>query len=398
MAELLHMKALVEPGRALTNEEKQRYSRHLLIPDVDLLGQQRLINAKVLCIGAGGLGSPTILYLAAAGVGTIGILDFDQVEISNLQRQIIHSQTDVGKSKVQSAAEKAKALNPSINLNLHQVRLDESNALEIFANYDLIIDGTDNFATRYLINDAAALLGKPYIWGSIYRFDGQASVFWSEHGPCYRCLHPSPPPPGLVPSCAEGGVLGSLCGAIGAIQSTEAIKLITGIGHSLLGELLIHSALDTTYQKIKIEKNPNCPICNGTQTKLLPSYQALCNPGVFAITTEELAVRLLAEPDLVLVDVREPDEFAAGAISGALLLPVAKFFDGSALQLLPRDQEIVLYCRSGVRSANCLEILRGAGFLQSAHLEGGILAWQGAGQNLATYESNAVRDEGLNER
>ena len=246
------MKALVEPGRALTDEEKHRYSRHLLIPDLDLLGQRRLINAKVLCVGAGGLGAPTILYLAAAGVGTIGILDFDLVELSNLQRQVIHSQGDVGRSKVDSAAEKAKALNPSVNLNLHKTMIDESNALKIISEYDLVIDCTDNFATRYLINDAAALLGKPCIWGSIYRFDGQASVFWSEYGPCYRCMHPTPPPPGLVPNCAEGGVLGSLCGSIGTIQSTEAIKLITGIGEPLIGKLLIHNAIDSSYQTVTI--------------------------------------------------------------------------------------------------------------------------------------------------
>ena len=403
MAELLHMKALVEPGRALTNEEKQRYSRHLLIPDVDMLGQQRLLNAKVLCIGAGGLGSPTILYLAAAGVGTIGILDFDRVEISNLQRQIIHTHSDLGKSKVQSAAEKAVALNPSINLILHEVRLDETNALGIFADYDLIIDCTDNFATRYLINDAAAILGKPYIWGSIYRFDGQASVFWSEYGPCYRCLHPVPPPPGLVPSCAEGGVLGSICGAIGSIQSTEAIKLITGIGEPLVGKLLIHNALDASQQAIKIEKSPNCPICNGTMKALLSSYEAFCNAGLSSINSSELAARFTSGEDFLLVDVREPEEFASGAIADAQLLPVATFLDGSALQVLPRDKEIVLYCRSGVRSASCLQILRSAGFARSVHLEGGILAWQSLQvsetDSKSKSESNSkFNSEGLNER
>ncbi|MGI9199037.1 MAG: molybdopterin-synthase adenylyltransferase MoeB [Candidatus Nanopelagicaceae bacterium] len=377
MAELRHMKALVEPGRKLTNDELSRYSRHLLLPNVDLLGQERLLNAKVLCIGAGGLGSPTILYLAAAGVGTIGILDFDQVDLTNLQRQIIHTQNDVGKSKARSAAEKASALNPSINLNLHEVKLDESNALEILSGYDVIVDCTDNFATRYLINDACALLDKPYVWGSIYRFDGQVSTFWSKHGSCYRCLHPAPPPAGLVPSCDEGGVLGSLCGVIGSIQSTEVIKLITGIGESLISKLLIHDSLENSFKKLIIEKRPNCEICNGSQKTLLTSYESFCNAnyGNLGIEVAQLQEIMAQNPELFLVDVREPEEFQAGYIDGALLLPVAKFVDGSALKLLPRNKEIVLYCRSGVRSANCLSIIKNAGFSNSTHLLGGILAW-----------------------
>ena len=380
MAELRHMKALVEPGRKLTNDELSRYSRHLLLPNVDLVGQERLINAKVLCIGAGGLGSPTILYLAAAGVGTIGILDFDQVDLTNLQRQIIHTQNDVGKSKARSAAEKASALNPSINLNLHEVKLDELNALEILIGYDVIVDCTDNFATRYLINDACALLEKPYVWGSIYRFDGQVSTFWSKHGPCYRCLHPTPPPVGAVPSCAEGGVLGSLCGVIGSIQSTEVIKLITGIGEPLIGQLLLHDSLDNSFKKVKIEKRPSCEICNGSQTALLNSYESFCNGnyvnyGNLGIEVAQFQEIMAQNTEFSLVDVREPEEFQAGYIDGALLLPVAKFVDGSALKLLPRDKEIVLYCRSGVRSANCLSIIQNAGFINSTHLLGGILAW-----------------------
>jgi molybdopterin/thiamine biosynthesis adenylyltransferase/rhodanese-related sulfurtransferase len=377
MAELRHMKALVEPGRKLTNDELSRYSRHLLLPNVDLLGQERLLNAKVLCIGAGGLGSPTILYLAAAGVGTIGILDFDQVDLTNLQRQIIHTQNDVGKSKARSAAEKASALNPSINLNLHEVKLDESNALEILSSYDVIVDCTDNFATRYLINDACALLDKPYVWGSIYRFDGQVSTFWSKHGSCYRCLHPAPPPAGLVPSCDEGGVLGSLCGVIGSIQSTEVIKLITGIGESLISKLLIHDSLENSFKKLIIEKRPSCEICNGSQKTLLTSYESFCNAnyGNLGIEVAQLQEIMAQNPELFLVDVREPEEFQAGYIDGALLLPVAKFVDGSALKLLPRNKEIVLYCRSGVRSANCLSIIKNAGFSNSTHLLGGILAW-----------------------
>ena len=312
--------------------EMARYSRHILIPDIDHIGQQRIINAKVLCIGAGGLGSPTILYLAAAGIGEIGIVDFDRVDISNLQRQIIHNQSDVGKSKAQSAKEKVLQLNENVKVNLHEVRLDTSNALEIFRNYDLIIDCTDNFATRYLVNDAAALLGKPYIWGSIYRFDGQAAVFWSNSGPCYRCLHPTPPPAGSVPSCAEGGVLGVLCGAIGAIQSNEAIKLITGVGKSLLGSLLIYDALDSSYKKVEIKKNANCPICNGSQSSLLPDYEEFCGIGE-TITAQELRQK----SNYLLIDVREPVEHAALSIPGALLIPMGKFEDGSAFAQIPAE-------------------------------------------------------------
>lgn len=379
MAELPHMKALVAPGRKLTNDELARYSRHLLIPEIDEVGQARLLNAKVLCVGAGGLGSPTILYLAAAGVGTIGILDYDNVEISNLQRQVIHTEADLGKSKVESAASKVRALNPSINLNLHEEKLTENNAIEIFKDYDLVIDGTDNFATRYLINDAAAILGKPYIWGSIYRFDGQVSIFWSQHGPCYRCVYPTPPAPGLVPSCAEGGVLGSLCGAIGTIQSTEAIKLITGIGEPLIGKLLIHNALDNSYLQVKVEPSAICPICRGSQRSLLPSYEAFCGytdkEALLGIDVKDLEELFDAKEPIFLVDVREPEEFATGAIGNAQLMPVSQFVDGSALKKLPKDQKIVLYCRSGIRSANCLEIVKSAGFFNSTHLAGGILAW-----------------------
>lgn len=372
MAELLDMKALVEPGRALTDEEIRRYSRHLLIPDIDLVGQQRIINSRVLCIGAGGLGSPTIMYLAAAGIGTIGIIDFDQVDISNLQRQIIHTENDLGKNKAVSAKEKVLALNSNVEVLTYQVRLTENNALEIFKDYDLIIDCTDNFATRYLVNDAAALLEKPYIWGSIYRFDGQASVFWSQQGPCYRCLHPTPPPAGSVPSCAEGGVLGVLCGAIGAIQSNEAIKLITGVGNSLLGKLIVYDALESSYSKIDIKKNPNCPICSGLQTSLLQDYQAFCGQ-LDSISVDELKSR---KNEYLLIDVREPDEHAALAIPGAVLIPKGRFEDGSAFSSLPKDKEIILHCRSGIRSAQCLELLREAGFTNSTHLRGGIIAWE----------------------
>ncbi len=372
MAELLDMKALIEPGRALTGEEKERYSRHILIPDIDMVGQQRIVNAKVLCIGAGGLGSPTILYLAAAGVGQIGILDFDKVELSNLQRQIIHTQADVGKSKARSAKEKAEALNPNVKINLHEFRLENHNALEVFAEYDLIIDCTDNFATRYLVNDAAALLGKPYIWGSIYRFDGQVSLFWSKEGPRYRCLHPTPPAPGSVPSCAEGGVLGVLCGAIGSIQTNEAIKLITGIGKTLIGDLLIYDALNNSSRYLEIKKSPNCPICSGTQRDLLSDYEEFCGLSN-GITPAQLKAR---SNNYLLIDVREPEEFKISSISGAKLIPKINFEDGSIFSSLPADREIILYCRSGVRSDKCLSLLRTAGFNNSTHLKGGIIAWE----------------------
>ena len=268
---------LVEPAAELTVDEVRRYSRHLIIPDIGMTGQKRLKNAKVLCVGAGGLGSPALMYLAAAGVGTLGIAEFDVVDESNLQRQIIHGQSDVGRSKAESARDTVREINPHVEVVLHEERLDSSNAMDIFRPYDLIIDGTDNFATRYLVNDACVLLGKPYVWGSIYRFDGQASVFWAEHGPCYRCLYPEPPPPGMVPSCAEGGVLGVLCASVGSIQVNEAIKLLTGIGDVLVGRLMIYDALEMTYREVKVRKDPECAVCgkNPTVTELI-DYDAFC--------------------------------------------------------------------------------------------------------------------------
>ena len=268
---------LVAPAEDLTIAEVRRYSRHLIIPDVGKTGQRRLKNARVLCVGAGGLGSPALLYLAAAGVGTLGIIDFDVVDESNLQRQIIHGQSDLGRPKAVSAMESIREINPLVNVILHEERLDSDNAMQIFEPYDLIVDGTDNFATRYLVNDACVLLGKPYVWGSIYRFDGQASVFWAEHGPCYRCLYPEPPPPGMVPSCAEGGVLGVLCGAIGSIQVTEAIKVITGIGEPLVGRLMIYDALEMSYRTVRVRKDPECPVCgkNPSITELI-DYEEFC--------------------------------------------------------------------------------------------------------------------------
>jgi adenylyltransferase/sulfurtransferase len=378
--------ALVSPGPALTVDEVRRYSRHLIIPDVAMAGQQRLMNAKVLCVGAGGLGSPALMYLAAAGVGTIGIVEFDTVDESNLQRQIIHGQSDIGKSKAQSAKAKISEINPNVNVITHETRLDNSNVKEIFSQYDIIVDGTDNFATRYLVNDACVILKKPYVWGSIYRFDGQASVFWAEYGPCYRCLYPEPPPPGMVPSCAEGGVLGVLCATIGSIQTTEAIKVITGIGEPLIGSLMIYDALDMTFRKIKVRKDPNCPLCgdNPTQTDLLPDYEAFC--GVLSdaaevavkdstISVTELAAKIDAKADFYLVDVREPSEFEIVRIPGSHLIPKQGFLDGTVLATLPQDKPIILHCKSGVRSAECLAILKSAGFADATHVAGGVIAW-----------------------
>ena len=382
----MNLPPLVAPGRPLTVDEVRRYSRHLIIPDVAMAGQQRLMNAKVLCVGAGGLGSPALMYLAAAGVGTLGIVEFDTVDESNLQRQIIHGQSDIGKSKAQSAKEKVSEINPYVNVILHETRLDVSNVMEIFSQYDLIVDGTDNFATRYLVNDACVLLKKPYVWGSIYRFDGQASVFWAEYGPCYRCLYPEPPPPGMVPSCAEGGVLGVLCASIGSIQVTESIKLLTGIGEPLVGSLMVYDALEMSYRKVKIRKDPNCPICSATPTQkeLLPDYEAFC--GVLSdaatdavagstITVQELKNKMDHHENFYLIDVREPSEFEIVRIPGSHLIPKQGFLDGSALANLPQDKPIILHCKSGVRSAECLAVLKGAGFADASHVFGGVVAW-----------------------
>jgi adenylyltransferase/sulfurtransferase len=382
----MNIPPLVEKGPALTVEEVRRYSRHLIIPDVAMAGQQRLMNAKVLCVGAGGLGSPALMYLAAAGVGTLGIVEFDTVDESNLQRQIIHGQSDIGKSKALSAKEKIAEINPNVNVVVHEIRLDIDNVMNIFAQYDLIVDGTDNFATRYLVNDACVLLKKPYVWGSIYRFDGQASVFWAEYGPCYRCLYPEPPPPGMVPSCAEGGVLGVLCASIGSIQTTEAIKLITGIGEPLIGQLMIYDALEMTYRKIKVRKDPKCPLCSEkpSQTALLPDYEAFC--GVLSdaaevavkdstISVSELKGKIDNKENFLLIDVREPSEFEIVRIPGSVLIPKQGFLDGSALAGLPQDKPIILHCKSGVRSAECLAILKSAGFADATHVSGGVVAW-----------------------
>ncbi len=375
----MQLPPLVEPAAELTVEEVRRYSRHLIIPDVGMDGQKRLKNAKVLAVGAGGLGSPTLLYLAAAGVGTLGIAEFDVVDESNLQRQIIHGTSDVGKSKALSAKESIAEINPLVDVVLHETRLDSDNVLGIFSQYDLIVDGTDNFATRYLVNDACVLLDKPYVWGSIFRFDGQVSVFWDSKGPNYRDLYPVPPPPGMVPSCAEGGVLGVLCATIGSIQATEAIKLITGIGDTLLGRLIVYDALEMTFRTVSIRKDPNAkPI-----TELI-DYDNFC--GVVSdaaseaalgstITVEELKDMIDAGKDFELIDVREPNEYEIVSIPGAKLIPKEEILSGRALSQLPQNRPIVLHCKSGSRSAEALAAVQAAGFGDAVHVQGGVTAW-----------------------
>ena len=370
---------LVNPGPALNAQQARRYSRQIVIPQIQASGQERIQNAKVLCIGAGGLGSPALIYLAAAGVGTIGIVDFDTVDETNLHRQVLYGQSDIGKKKVDVAKSKIEERNPLVEINVYPVRINPSNVFEIMADYDIVIDATDNFATRYLINDAAVLLKKPYVWGSVNRFDGQAAVFWSTLGPCYRCLHPEPPAPGSVQSCADAGVFGVLCASVASIQVNEVIKAITGIGELQIGKLMIYEALEAEHSKINIHKNPQCVICgqNPTQLNLLENYESFC--GVASapeISVEDLKKKFAASDDFILIDVREPEEFASSRIPGSVLIPKAGFFDGTALELLPRDKEIILHCRSGVRSAHCLAIIQGAGFINSRHLGGGILAWE----------------------
>ncbi len=370
---------LVEPAASLTRDEVMRYSRHLIIPDVASDGQKRLKNAKVLCVGAGGLGSPVLMYLAAAGVGTLGIVEFDVVDESNLQRQIIHGQSDIGRPKAESARDSVKEINPYVQVNLHQERIEAENALELFAQYDLIVDGTDNFATRYLVNDACVLLGKPYVWGSIYRFEGQASVFWDQYGPQYRDLYPVPPPPGMVPSCAEGGVLGVLCASIGSIMATEAIKLITGIGETLLGRLMVYDALEMEYRTIKIRKDPATP----PVTELI-DYEAFCGTvseeaqvaaAGSTITPKELKEMLDRGDPIDLIDVREPAEWEIVSIPGARLVPKGEWLDGSALSTLSPDKTPVFYCKSGVRSAEVLAVAKQAGFTNALHEQGGVVSW-----------------------
>ena len=376
---------LVEPAADLTIDEVKRYSRHLIIPEIGMTGQKRLKNARVLVVGAGGLGSPALLYLAAAGVGTLGVIDFDVVDESNLQRQIIHGQSDIGRLKAESARDSIAEINPYVHVQVHTEALSNDNVLDLFSDYDLIVDGTDNFATRYMVNDACVLLGKPYVWGSIFRFDGQASVFWAEYGPCYRCLYPDPPPPGMVPSCAEGGVLGVLCGSVGSIQVTEAIKLITGVGESLAGRLMIYEALEMSYRTVRVKKDPECAICgkNPTITGLI-DYDAFCGAvsddaaaaaSGATITATELKGMLDRGDNIFLVDVREPNEYEIVSIPGATLIPKDQFLTGAALEKLPQDKRIVLHCKSGARSAEALAVVKNAGFSDAVHVGGGVPAW-----------------------
>jgi molybdopterin/thiamine biosynthesis adenylyltransferase/rhodanese-related sulfurtransferase len=366
----------------LNNDEILRYSRHLIMPEVGMVGQLKLKAARVLCIGAGGLGSPLALYLGAAGVGTLGIVDFDVVDYTNLQRQIIHSTADVGRKKLDSAAEKLKAINPFLDIRTFETRLSSENALELFREFDIIADGTDNFPTRYLVNDACVLTGKPNVYGSIFRFEGQVSVFATEDGPCYRCLYPEPPPPGLVPSCAEGGVLGILPGLVGVMQATEVIKLILGKGDPLIGRLLLVDALGMKFRELKLRKNPDCPACgtHPTITKLI-DYNEFCGirgeekaveTGVPEIQVEELKRRLDAGEDVFVLDVREPHEYQICNIDG-YLIPLGDL--PKRISELDSSREIVAHCRSGVRSAKAADFLRQAGFKKVHNLAGGILAW-----------------------
>lgn len=381
------MSALDQPAALpeLTSEELSRYSRHLILPEVGVEGQRKLKAARVLCIGAGGLGSPLALYLAAAGVGTLGLVDFDVVDASNLQRQVLHSTRDVGRKKLDSAAEKLTALNPALHVVKHEMMLSSANALEIFAGYDIVADGTDNFPTRYLVNDACVLTGKPNAYGSIFRFEGQASVFALPDGPCYRCLYPEPPPPGMVPSCAEGGVLGILPGLVGVIQAAETIKLILGAGESLRGRLLLVDALTMRFRELKLRKNPDCPVCgqHPTVTHLI-DYQEFCgirppapqesalNNGIPQITAKELKQRLDAGEDLVVIDVREPWEYQIANL-GARLIPLNDV--PQRLHEIERDREIVVHCKMGGRSQRAAEFLAQSGYSNVKNLAGGITAW-----------------------
>jgi len=386
---------LAEPGPDLTTEEKARYARHILLPDIGIEGQRRLKNAKVLVVGAGGLGSPALLYLAAAGVGTIGIVDDDTVDASNLQRQVIHGTPDVGRPKTESAAEAVARVNPLVEVVRHDLRLDSTNALGVIAGYDIVLDGTDNFPTRYLVNDACALLGKPHVWGSIYRFDGQVSVWFAGHGPCYRCVFPEPPPPDSVPSCATGGVLGVLCAAIGSVQVAETIKLIVGQGDPLVGRILVHDSLRQSWDTLRVRQNPACPLCGDQPTiHELVDYEAFCGvstgdaaasaaaAGTAAfgeVSARELADLLGArdrgEESFELVDVRDAGERAVVAIPGARAIHLEEFRTGTALGKLPDGIPVVVLCKSGVRSAEAARLLSEAGRSGVRNLRGGVLAW-----------------------
>ena len=372
---------------ALTNEEVARYSRHLIMPEVGMEGQLKLKAARALCIGVGGLGSPVLLYLAAAGVGTLGLVDFDEVDYSNLHRQIIHGTPDVGRSKLDSAKARINALNPEVEVVTHEMALSSENALGLFADYDLVVDGTDNFPTRYLVNDACVIGGKPNVYGSIFRFEGQASVFATKDGPCYRCMFPEPPPPGLVPSCAEGGVLGILPGVVGMLQATEAIKLILGVGESLVGRFLLFDALKMRFRELKVRKDPDCPVCgeHPTVTQLI-DYEQFCGIAPTATaaatsstedadeaTVEELKTRLDRHESFLLLDVREPQEFEICRIPGSVLIPLGDL-PSRLFELEGRD-DMIVHCKSGVRSGKAVKLLREAGYSKARNLKGGILAW-----------------------
>ena len=370
----------------LSNQEVARYSRHLIMPEVGMEGQLKLKASSVLCIGAGGLGSPVAMYLAAAGVGRIGIVEFDIVDYSNLQRQVIHGTPDVGRLKLDSASDRLNAINPEIHVETHNEALSSSNALRLLGGYDVIVDGTDNFPTRYLVNDACVLLGKPNVYGSIFRFEGQASVFATKDGPCYRCLYPEPPPPGLVPSCAEGGVLGILPGVVGTIQATEAVKLIIGVGEPLINRFMIYDALRMKFRELKLRKDPECPVCGDTPsvTELI-DYELFCGMTVEPVVTksssdsdeeisvEQLKLELDGDDDLFLLDVREPEEFQICRIPGSTLIPLSEL--PSRLVELEGRSEMVVHCKSGVRSAKAVKLLREAGFKKAKNLSGGILRW-----------------------
>ena len=403
------MDALINKSAELTHEEIRRYSRHVIMPEVGIEGQQKLKAASVLLIGTGGLGSPTALYLAAAGIGKMGLVDYDTVDESNLHRQIIHGQSTIGISKLDSAEKRILDLNPFIEIEKYNVPLTSDNALELFEPYDIIIDGTDNFPTRYLVNDACIKLGKPNVYGSIFRFEGQATVFGAPDGPCYRCMFPEPPPPGLVPSCAEGGVLGILPGTVGTLQATEAIKLILGIGEPLVGRMLLYDALEMSFTTIKVRKNPNCPVCGIPHEAVeLIDYEQFCGmPAhdhsdfesansegqydmVQGINVKTLKQRLDSGEDLLVLDVRDPHEWAIAAIDGTLRIPKGaiqaarnalignrKLAEETVLKDIPNDREIIVHCRSGIRSADVIQMLGEVGYDQSQlyNLEGGILAW-----------------------
>ncbi len=366
----------------LNREEFLRYGRHLIIPEVGLEGQRKLKSASVLIIGAGGLGSPLAFYLTAAGVGRIGIVDFDVVDLSNLQRQILHTTKDVGRSKLESAREKLESLNPNVKIETYEMRLTSENALDLIKEYDIVVDGTDNFPTRYLVNDACVFLKKPNVYGSIFRFEGQVSVFYADKGPCYRCLYKEPPPPGLVPSCAEGGVLGVLPGIIGTIQALETIKLILGIGEPLIGKLLLFDALKMKFRELKLRKDPECPVCGENPTvKELIDYEAFCgitpeqilHQSGLEITPEELKEKLENGEDIILIDVREPVEYEINRIEGSKLIPLSKLPE--KVNELDQTREIVLYCKMGGRSARAVQLLRELGFTRVKNLAGGIDAW-----------------------